>query len=101
MTSLEMLREFKVGMDKIDSDSYPEIYPEQIFMFINRAIDELVNAGRKIFEEDLVVTDILKSLINARPTVLKPTKFDNEYVFNLETLDYLYYIRASITTLSK
>ena len=28
MTSLEMLKEFKVGIDKIDSESYPEIYKD-------------------------------------------------------------------------
>lgn len=96
MTSIEMLREFKVGMDKIDSDSYPEIYPEQIFMFINKAIDEIVEAGRRVFEKDAVITDSFKSLIDPRPTILKPTKFDNEYIFSLDELDYLYYIRASV-----
>lgn len=90
-----MLREFKVGMDKIDSDSYPEIYPEQIFMFINKAIDEIVDAGRRIFEKDLVITDALKPLVNPRPVILSPTRFDNEYLFSLEDLDYLYYIRSS------
>lgn len=100
MTSLEMLREFKLGMDKIDSDSYPEIYNEQIFMFINKAINELVNEGRKIFEKDQTITDNLKSLISPKPVRIIPTKIPdtNEYIFDLSNQGYLFYIRASITT---
>lgn len=98
MTSLEMLREFKVGMDKIDSDSYPEIYPEQIFMFINKAIDELVNEGRKIFEKDQTITDNLKSLIPKEPKILVAlrTPNTNRYVFDLNGIDYLFYIASDV-----
>ena len=65
-----------------------------------KAIDELVNEGRKVFEQDQTITDNLKSLIPARPVVLIPVKaigFE-EYVFDLANIDYLFYIRASITT---
>lgn len=98
MTSLEMLREFKVGMDKIDSDSYPEIYPEQIFMFINKAIDNLVREGRAVFEKDQMIIDNLKSLIPKRPAKLIATKVKDteEYEFDLRNIDYLFYIRANI-----
>lgn len=98
MTSLEMLREFKVGMDKIDSQSYPEIYDEQIYMFINKAIDMVVNAGRKVFEENQTITDNLKSLIPKVPVKILPTapaEGDVEYLFDLVGIDYLFYIRSS------
>ena len=101
MTSIEMLKEFKVGIDKIDSDSYPEIYNEQIFMFINKAIDELVNEGRRVFEKDQIITDNLKSLIPKLPAKIIPIKDDeyDVYYFNLDKeLGYLFYINASIFT---
>lgn len=102
MTSAVMLREFKVGMDKIDSQSYPEIYDEQIYMFINKAINELVTEGRKIFETTQTITDNLKSLIPERPVILTATLVPNtdEYTFNLlaNNINYLFYIRSSIKT---
>ena len=100
MNSLEMLREFKVGMDKIDSSSYPEIYDEQIFMYINKAIDEIVNEGRKVFEENQTITDNLKSLIPQKPLKILPstTVIDNEYTFDLSNKSYLFYIRGHLHT---
>jgi len=99
MTSSEMLREFKVGMDKIDSSSYPEIYDEQIFMYINKAIDSLVNEGRKVFEEDQIITDNLKSLIPNKPVRILPTsQTELETIFDLSNQSYLFYIRSHITT---
>jgi hypothetical protein len=100
MTSLEMLREFKVGLDKIDSSSYPEIYDEQIFMFINRFIISLVNAGRKVFEEDQVITDNLKALLSA-PTKIVPTQDPNDAtLFNVDLigLDYYFYVKSYAIT---
>lgn len=99
MTSNEMLREFKVEIDKIDSQSYPEIYDEQIFMYINRAIDELVNTGRRVFERDQIISDNLKSLIPDTPVKILPTSFtDTETLFSLTGRDYLFYIKSYITT---
>ena len=99
MTSQEMLREFKVEMDKIDSSSYPEIYDEQIFMYINRAIDEIVNAGRRVFEKDLVLVDDLKSLIPEKPVKILPTsQTTTETIFSLANQSYLFYIRSYINT---
>lgn len=98
MTSQEMLREFKIGIDKIDSESYPEIYPEQIFMFINKAIDDLVNEGRVLFEKDQVVTDNLKSLIPRDPVIINAVRIgaSNRYSFNLTGIDYLFYISSEV-----
>ena len=99
MTSIEMLREFKVGMDKIDSSSYPEIYDEQIFMYINKAIDEVVNEGRRVFEKDQVITDNLKSLIPDKPKrILPSSNTDTEYLFSLSGHDYVFYIRSYFIT---
>lgn len=99
MNSIEMLREFKVGLDKIDSQSYPEIYDEQIYMYINKAIDALVNAGRKVFEEDQIITDNLKSLIPQKPLKILPTSFTNtETLFDLSNKSYLFFIRGYIIT---
>ncbi len=95
-----MLREFKVGIDKIDSSSYPEIYDEQIFMFINRFITQLVNAGRKVFEETQIITDNLKALIPPPITltsvqnILEPTEYD----FSLSGLGYWFYIKSYAKT---
>jgi len=102
MTSIEMLREFKVGIDKIDSSSYPEIYDEQIFMFINRFITQLVNAGRKVFEESQVITDNLKSLIPNPPVRITSTVNSEDptlYNSDLEGLDYYFYIKSYAMTL--
>ena len=99
MTSIEMLREFKVGFDKIDSDSYPEIYDEQIFMYINKAIDTIVNEGRKVFEENQTITDNLKSLIPNKPAKLTSTSHTaTEWLFSLKNIDYLFHIRSSAKT---
>lgn len=99
MTSIEMLREFKVEIDKIDSSSYPEIYDEQIFMYINRAIDELVNQGRLIFEMNQTITDNLKSLIPQQPVEILPTsQTPTQSVFSLAGQSYLFYIRSHFKT---
>lgn len=94
-----MLREFKVGIDKIDSSSYPEIYDEQIFMFINRFITQLVNAGRKVFEETQVITDNLKSLVFTErlSSVVNPNE-PTQYDFSLIDLDYYFYIKSYAIT---
>lgn len=100
MTNIEMLREFKVGIDKIDSSSYPEIYDEQIFMFINRFIISLVNAGRKVFEEDQVITDNLKALLSP-PVKLTPTIDSDDsslFLVDLTGLDYFFYIKSYAVT---
>lgn len=100
MTSLEMLREFKVGIDKIDSSSYPEIYDEQIFMFINRFITQLVNAGRKVFEETQVITDNLKSLVfTERLTSTVDPNEATQYNFDLREIAYYFYIKSYAVTL--
>lgn len=101
MTSIEMLREFKVGIDKIDSASYPEIYDEQIFMFINRYIIGVVNAGRKVFEETQTITDNLKALLSTPPVVLNSTTNaldDTQYDFSLDQLGYYFYIKSYAIT---
>lgn len=102
MTSQEMVREFKIGTDKIDSESYPEIYEGQIYMFINKAISEIVNEGRKVFEKTQTITDNLKALIPARPINIVANKVigTNDYTFDLSTagVNYLFYIRSSINT---
>ena len=99
MTSLEMLREFKVGLDKIDSSSYPEIYDEQIFMFINRFIISLVNAGRKVFEETQVITDNLKSLVfTERIDSVVDSNEISQYNFSLIGLNYYFYINSYAVT---
>ena len=35
MTPLEMLQEFQVHYDKVDADSLPRMYPEEVFLFLN------------------------------------------------------------------
>lgn len=63
MTSQDMIIEFKVLLDKVDSQAYPELYAEQIYIFLNKAIDELVNRARKDYEETQVISDLIKPLV--------------------------------------
>ena len=56
MTNSQMILEFKVGLDKVDSQAYPELYDEQIYIFLNSAIEALVNVARKEYEQNKVIS---------------------------------------------
>ena len=60
----ERLRiEFRVGLDKVDSSAYPEIYDEQIDIFLDDAIDAFVGQARESFEATQKVADEVRSLV--------------------------------------
>lgn len=63
MTSLEMYQKFEVYMDKVDSQDLPEIYPEQVFIFLNSAVNEYVQAIRVNFEKTSKIADDALSLV--------------------------------------
>ncbi len=73
MTASEMHISFKFGLDKLDSDNYPNFENEEVDLLLNQAQDRYVkqrmgtsNAKRQSFEETEKRTDDLKNiLVNA------------------------------------
>lgn len=82
MTVAEMHILFKVFLDKIDSEAYPEILPEEIDIFLNEAQDRFIktryninNIYRKGFEESQKRIDDLRNLVITRYTDLSPVTY--------------------------
>jgi hypothetical protein len=99
MTSKEMLIQFKVILDKVDSQSYPDFHPEQIYLFINKAVNEYVLKLRRVFEENQQLADDGKALM--KEVVLDTTdKGDNIFSVAFPS-DYVYLLRCSATTVCK
>lgn len=73
MTASEMHISFKFGLDKLDSNNYPNFEDEEVDLLLNQAQDRYVkqrmgnnNAKRQSFEESEKRTDDLKNvLVNA------------------------------------
>lgn len=87
-----MFLEFRVELDKVDSQAYPEIYPEQAFIFINDAIQELAIEGRRAFEKTTQIADDFRTLLYAaeiEPQLVSEGKFEAELPVN-----YMYYINS-------
>jgi hypothetical protein len=97
MTSKEMVIEFKVILDKVDTQSYPDFHVEQIYLFINKAINEYVTQLRSSFELTQQIADDGKALIKeitVTPTELTPDVFGIGF-----PLDYFYLLRCNAVTL--
>lgn len=111
MTGNEMIREFKVKIDKLDTQSAPDLYPEVILIFLNDAMDKVVdskytgfNSDRLGFEEHQKVTDDLKNLV--KKGYIKGESYEDDNVFfDLSTIypssqldegndEYLYFLRG-------
>jgi hypothetical protein len=90
-----MFVEFKVELDKIDSQAYPEIYAEQAFIFINDAIMELSLEGRKSFEKTTQVADDFRTLV--AELELTPIKGGSGRFTVDIPVSYMYYIASVIT----
>lgn len=80
MTSLEMYQDFQVYLDKIDSQDLPEIYPEQIFTFLNTAVDEYIQAVREAFEKNTKIADDAISLV--KRVFIEPEVEENRVKFD-------------------
>ena len=70
MTVQEMHLAFKIGLDKIDSLNYPNILPEEIDFFLNKAQERFVkqrygftNVKKQSFEETEKRTNDLRALV--------------------------------------
>ncbi|MDO7847623.1 hypothetical protein Q5H92_14740 [Hymenobacter sp. M29] len=63
MTRLEMHQEFQLHCDKVDADSLPKIYPEEIDLFLNDSVLNLVLQARKELETTSQVSENFRSLV--------------------------------------
>lgn len=63
MTPLEMLQEFQVHYDKVDADSLPRMYPEEVFLFLNDALWTYVVAARKSLDDNTQLSEDLAPLV--------------------------------------
>lgn len=81
MTISDMHLAFKLEFDKLDSENYPDILPEEIDFLLNKAQDRFVkqrygttNAKRQSFEQSQKRIDDLKALV--RTAVITPLPND-------------------------
>lgn len=94
MTLREIHKQFDIYLDKIASESYPEILPTEKDVFINNAIDSLVktrygknNIYKVGFEEIQKRTDELDSLVKTKFPLLSEVVYeDNTYKAHVNTL---------------
>lgn len=118
MTIQEMHLEFKISLDKVDSQAYPEFLDGEIDYYLNEAQDRIVkqrygtnNIYRKGFEESQKRTDDLKNLIRSKfCSITQSTAYTslgfNVYEANLSVLyndkaktvlstdEYLFYLKS-------
>jgi hypothetical protein len=73
---------FKLFLDKIDSEAYPEISPEEIDVFINESIKRFVksrygrtNIYRQGFEEIQKRTEDLKALVRTKKALITNSEY--------------------------
>ena len=85
MTRIEMHNEFKLLMDKGDSFDAPSFLENEIDSFLNIAQDKFVtkrafgnNARRTTFEEDPKRSDVLRTLIKNKETVVSNVSSSNK-----------------------
>ena len=63
LTPLEMLQEFQVHYDKVDVESLPKMYPEEVYLLLNDAQSYYVVEARKALEENTQLSEDLSSLV--------------------------------------
>jgi hypothetical protein len=114
MTALEMVREFKIFIDKVDSQSLPDFTPTEIYLMLNEAqeryikthygINNLYKAGFEMIQKR---TDDLSNLVVTRfADVSTVTTEINTYKVSLDSLftdelhqvpstdEYMFFIRG-------
>lgn len=114
MTAAQMVLEFKLGLDKMDSSAYPDILESEILFWLNEAQEQfvrnrygLVNIYGKGFEEIQKRIDDLSNIVVTKfAAVTALTTEENTYrvsttsLFNDEahlvssTNTYMYFIRG-------
>lgn len=85
MTISEMHNEFKLGVDKIDSQAYANILPEEIDVFLNTAIEQFIaqrmtgsNPKKESVEETQKRTDDLRNITKNYSTTSFTANSDNK-----------------------
>lgn len=94
MTSIEMVREFRIFVDKVDSQSVPDFEIEEIYIFLNEAQERYIkthyglnNIYQKSFEASQKRTDDLSNLVVTRFTAINLVSYEvNTYEAKLDTL---------------
>lgn len=77
LTPTQMLQEFQVHYDKVDAESLPRMYPEEVFLFLNDAQLEYCKEARKVLEESTQLTEDLRTLVvdgYIEPQTTSPTQ---------------------------
>lgn len=94
MNNDQLRVEVRVGLDKVDTSAYPELYDEQINIFLDDAIMEYALAVRKAFEETQILADDAKALVPP-PSLLTAQKVNStEFLVNFPA-EYMYLLNVS------
>lgn len=106
MTIQEFHIAFKLGLDKLDSQNYPDILPEEIDFLLNNAQDRFVkqrygrnNPKREGFEETQKRTEDLKTLIKSAhitPNVYSIDNISNSARFYTLPIDHRYIVQEQV-----
>jgi hypothetical protein len=114
MTNAEMILEFKLTLDKVDSSSYPDFESEEVYFFLNEAQEKLVktrysrnNIYKSGFEEIQKRTDDLSNIVVTNyASITSVTTETNIYKIDINTLytdeshttpsteTYMFYLRS-------
>lgn len=93
MTNDQLRIEVRVGLDKVDTSAYPDLYDEQINIFLDDAITEYVHESRKVFEQTQQITDDVKALVPAPLTLTASRVNSTEWLVALPD-NYLYLLNV-------
>ncbi len=64
MTTQEMIKEFKISIDKVDTQAYRDLQTGQILTFLNQAQDRYIKQKFDEFERTNRITEDLKNLVS-------------------------------------
>ena len=122
MTTQELHNEFKITLDKVDSESYPSFLEGEVDYFLNEAQDRFIktrygrnNAYSAGFEEMQKRTDDLKALVVSRFCDITPVEYygstsDTVFRADLDSLftdedqsivapeKYMFYLKSTVNT---
>lgn len=90
MTTLEMVRQFKLLLDKTDSLTLDEFTPDEIVHYLNLGIEEFVKTRYREFEQTQKRIDDLRSLVIVGSYVAIAPYYNNNlrgYVLPVSLLD--------------
>ncbi|HEY8364244.1 MAG TPA: hypothetical protein VIK84_01620 [Haloplasmataceae bacterium] len=114
MTNTEMILEFKLTLDKVDSSSYPDFADEEIYFFLNESQDRIIktrysrnNLYKSGFEEiQKRIDDLSNIVVTNYAAVTSVSTETNTYKIDISTLytdeahttpsteSYMFYLRS-------